>query len=47
MPEGPYVKVGTIIGLVALVVSYLTLADGTPVQVWTCTGVEEEQWIKQ
>ncbi|MGO9218348.1 MAG: ricin-type beta-trefoil lectin domain protein [Streptosporangiaceae bacterium] len=22
-------------------------ADGTPVQIWTCNGVEEEQWIEQ
>jgi hypothetical protein len=38
MPEGPYVKVGTIIGLVALVVSYLTLADTTRWPPFSATG---------
>ena len=29
MPEGPYVKIGTIIGMLALIIAYLTLADST------------------
>ncbi len=47
MPEGPYVKVGTIIGLFApgRFLSHSGRLD--PLAAVQCNGVEEEQWIKQ